>query len=446
MKEESFTFHFETRLPVPLEEAFAWHEKPGSFERLFPPFIQSQFIAGDSSLEQGSQVHFKLLLFKNIGIDCIQEVTHFEKDKSFVRTQVKGPFTAWRHLHNFRRVDEHHTVIEEIIEYRLPVDSVLGYLLNSKIAKRLTRIFNYRQQVMKNDLLFLRRYPKEKLHILMTGSTGLVGRSLVPLLKTMGHLVTPIQRHLSAGEEGIFWDIQNQKLDPELLENYDAVIHLAGENIAQFWTEQKKELIYNSRILSTHLLVKTLNKLKNPPKTLICASGLHIYEEENRFLSQVVRDWEEETKALHNMRVVCMRTGVVLSPQKGMLKKLLGFFKSGLGAKIGDGSKHMSWISIDDLVYLYAHALMTETLEGPIDATSPNPVNQGEFSIVLAKVLKRPLFLKAPESLITALAGQMGEELFLSDLKITPKKLLDTGYTFSYPKQDLALKHLLGLL
>ncbi len=446
MKEESFTFHFETRLPVSLEEAFAWHEKPGSFERLLPPFIQTQFIAGDSSLKEGSQVHFKLLLFKDIGIDCIQEVTHFEKNKSFLRSQIKGPFAAWRHFHNFRRVDQHHTVIEEIVEYRLPVDSVLGYLLNSKIAKRLTRIFNYRQDVMKNDLLFLRRYPKEKLHILMTGSSGLVGRSLVPLLKTMGHLVTPIQRHLSTGEEGIFWDIQNQKIDQELLENYDAVIHLAGENVAQFWTEKKKEMIYKSRIHSTHLLVKTLNRLKNPPKTFICASGIHIYDQEEGFLSKVIQNWEEEAKALHNMRVVYMRTSTVLSFQKGMLKKLLGLFKSGLGAKIGDGKKHMSWISIDDLVYLYAHILMTETLEGPINATSPNPVNQGQFSTALAKVLKRPLFLKAPESLITALAGQMGEELFLSDLKITPKKLLDTGYSFSYPKQDLALKHLLGLL
>jgi len=128
-------------LPIPLEEVFAWHEKPGAFERLCPPFVPVKFISTSANLEKGCKVHFKMLLLKEFGIDCIHEITHFEKNKSFIDSQIKGPFSSWKHLHNFRKVDEHHTVIEEIIEYRVPIDSVLGYLLNSKISKKLTRIF-----------------------------------------------------------------------------------------------------------------------------------------------------------------------------------------------------------------------------------------------------------------------------------------------------------------
>lgn len=457
MEEETFTFHFETHLPVPCEEAFAWFEKPGAFERLFPPFEPVEIIEPIPSLKLGEIVRFKYCFFKKMGVQCVHEITDFKKNVSFTDVQIKGPFTSWKHERRFWSKDKHHTVIEEIVSYKLPIDSILGQMLNTPIAKKLTKLFNYRQEILKRDLLFLREYPKKKLHILVTGSSGLVGSALVPLLKMMGHIVTPIQRHLSSDQEGIFWDIENQKIDPELLENHDAVIHLAGENIAQYWTDQVKEKIYKSRIHSTKLLVNTINKLKHPPKTFISASGLHYYHPGSEsggsgrrgeeFLHTVVKDWEEEALSLKKeIRVAHIRTGVVLSTRGGMLKKLLGAYKSGLGCKIGDGKMNMSWVSIDDLAYLYAHVLMTSSLEGPINATSPHPVRQNEFSMTLAKALKRPLFLRLPEGLIKKLGGEMAQEVLLSDIKALPEKLIENGFTFKYPQLKECLNHQLGLL
>lgn len=456
MKEQPFTFHFETSLPVPLEEAFAWFEKPGAFDRLLPPFMPVRILSPLTRLKLGEKVHFKYCFLNDIGIESIHQITHLEKNDSFVDVQIKGPFSSWKHLRKFRKKDEHHTVIEEIVEYKIPVESILGHLLNGKIAKKLTQLFNYRQQVLKKDLMFLRNYPQKKLHVLMTGSNGLVGRALTSFLTTMGHHVTSMQRHLAVGKEGIFWDIENEKMDPEQIENFDAVIHLAGEKISQYWTEASKEKIYKSRIQSTRLLAQTLKKLKTPPKTFIGASAIHYYqmgkevsEEGERgegFLHHVVKDWEEEAQILNSMRVAHIRTGIVLTPQGGMLKNLLKAYKVGLGAKIGDGQMHMSWIAIDDLVYLYAHVLMTESLSGPINATSPLPTTQNTFSKTLARILKRPLFLKLSPTFLKLTAGQMGEEILLSDLNVLPQKLLDEGYVFQYPKLEGTLKHLLGIL
>lgn len=456
MKEETFTFHYETHLPVSKEEAFAWFEKPGAFERLLPPFVPIQIIEPIPSLKKGERVRFKYSLIGKSGFECIHEIIDFEKNNFFTDIQVKGPFTSWLHHRKFWGKDKDHTVIEEIVKYKLPLDNILGQFINTPIAKQLTRLFNYRQEVLKKDFLFLKNYPQKKLHVLMTGSTGLIGSALTALLQTMGHIVTPIRRHLSAGQEGIFWDIENQKIDPELLEDQDAVIHLAGENIAQYWTAQAKEKIYKSRIHSTRLLVNALNKLKNPPKTFISASGLHYYQPKTEFgdskskgeefLHHVVKDWEEESSNLKKeIRVAHIRTGVVLSPKGGMLGKVLSLYKYGLGHKVGNGKMHLSWISIDDLVYLYTHVLMTPSLKGPINATSPYPVTQLEFSLMLAKLLKRPHFLKIPSLLIKTFGGQMAEEVLLSDLNILPEKLIEIGYSFKYPHLKGCLSHLLGI-
>ena len=456
MKEDHFTFHFETRIPAPLEEVFAWHEKPGAFERLTPPFLNMQVISANSSLEKGECVHFRATYLKSFVVDSVHEITHSKKNDAFIDQQIRGPFAFWKHLHKFRRQDDNHTIIEEIIHYKLPLDHLLSHLLNNKIAKKLTQIFRYRQQILKNDILFLRNYPKKKLHILMTGSSGLVGSALKPLLKTMGHHITPIQRHLKPDQEGIFWDIENQKLDPDLLENSDAVIHLAGENIAGLWTPEKKEKIYNSRIDSTKLLVSALQKCKNPPKAFICASGINRYkmgppasengEDGEGFLFDVIKDWEEEAQMLHKTRVALIRTGVVLSPRGGMLKKLIAPYRFGLGFKIGNGQNYLSWISIQDLTYLYAHILMTDSIEGPINATSPFPISQKSFSKTLSKTLKRPRLLSVPSAFFEAIGGSMARETLLSDLKVYPEKIQQGDFKFSQAKLELALRGMLGLL
>lgn len=455
MKEDSFTFHFETPLPFELEDVFAWHEKPGAFNRLLPPFAGVKVLSKNHRLRVGDRVEFKHILFKDAGIQSEHEITYVEKNDSFVDEQIKGVFQAWNHLHKFRKTGSQSCTIEDIIRYKLPFESILGHLVNSKVARKLRRVFNYRKRILENDLAFIQNYPEKKWHILMTGASGLVGTQLKALLQTMGHIVTPIQRHLRPGEEGIRWDIENQILELDPNDHFDAVIHLAGENISGIWTEAKKEAIFDSRIQSTKLLVKSIEKLKTPPKVFICASGVNYYpmgkmcDESTHagegFLKEVIEAWELEASALKSCRVVHMRTGVVLSPSGGMLKSLLPLYKAGLGSTIGSGQMKMSWIALDDLIYTYTHALFNESLEGPVNATSPFPISQKDFSKLLAELLKRPHFMRAPQKVFETFLGDMAKETLLADLEVYPKKLVESQYTFAYPNIKSALKHCLGI-
>lgn len=455
MDDGPFTFHFETALPCSVETAFQWHKRPGAFKRLLPPFSPIQLLSKDHQLKKGERLDFKFRLFNDLGIHSTHEITYYEENDCFVDEQIKGMFKAWNHLHQFREKDENSCVLEDIIRYKLPVESFLGHLFNTKVAKKLTQVFRYRRAILKNDLAFLKKHPHKKMHILMTGTTGLVGSSLKALLETLGHVITPVRRQISADQPGVFWDIENQKIDISEDDHFDAIIHLAGENIAQLWTPAAKEAIYKSRINSTRLLVSAVQRMKKPPKTFICASGINYYPqgrtvdesspEGDGFLKQVIEDWEGATRALKNVRTAFIRTGVVLSPEGGMLKKLLKLYKVGLGAQIGEGRHKMSWIALDDLIYIYAHVLFSPHLEGPINATSPDVVSQKEFSKTLASVLNRPHFLKMPTKAIDVLLSEMGKETVLSDLHVVPKKLLEDHYTFVYPKLQVALEHLLGL-
>lgn len=454
MEEENFTFYFETPLPVSKKEAFDWHKREGMFERLTPPFVKMEVFSKNHRLKLGEEVHCKFLFFHSIGVEALFKITEYVEGESFTDEQIKGPFSYWKHVHFFEEVDEGNCLIKDKVTFRIPLESFIGAMVNSKIAKRLNCIFEYRKNILRNDLLFSQLYPDHKLHILMTGANGLIGSSLSNFLKVMGHMVTPITRHLKADAKGIFWDIENQQIDPEQLEDYDAVIHLAGENIAGIWTEHKKEKIYKSRIHSTKLLVNTLNLLKKPPKTFICASGGNIYQQGelcnekmksgHGFLTQVIKDWEEEALQYKKGRVALMRTGVVLSSKGGMLKKLLNSFQLGLGTKVGNGEQHLSWIALDDLVYQYYHVLMTPSLEGPVNAAAPDPVTSDAFSQTLADTLNRPCFLRLPTGLVKSVFGEMGEETLLADIMIQPEKLLKSESRFFFPKLKNALTHLLG--
>lgn len=454
MEEENFTFYFETRLPVSKKEAFDWHKREGMFERLTPPFVRMQLFSKNHRLKLGDTVHCKFLFFHQMGVEAFFKITEYVEGESFTDEQVKGPFSYWRHEHKFEEVEDGTCIIKDKVTFRVPLESFIGAMINSKIAKRLKSIFQYRENVLRNDLIFKQLYPDEKLHILVTGSNGLIGSSLSNFLKVMGHIVTPITRHLKADEKGIFWDIENQKIDPEQLEDYDAVIHLAGENIAGFWTDRKKEKIYKSRIHSTKLLVNTFNLLKKPPKTFICASGGNFYrqgklsneemESGKGFLTQVIKDWEEEAMQYKKGRVALMRTGVVLSSKGGMLKKLLSSFELGLGTKVGKGNQHLSWIALDDLVYQYYHVLMNSSLEGPINVAAPDLISSDAFSETLAKTLNRPCFLRLPTGLVKTVFGEMGEETLLADIMMQPEKLLESKTKFFFPNLKEALGHLLG--
>lgn len=297
------------------------------------------------------------------------------------------------------------------------------------------------------------------LRILVTGSTGFVGSALVPFLAAGGYRVACLVRaEPRPGSAEVFWDPEAGVLDTARLEGLDAVVHLAGENIATGrWTAEKKARIRDSRVRGTKLLCDSLAGLKQPPKVLVCASAIGYYgdrgdevlTEESTlgtgFLAGVCAEWEAAAKPAvqKGIRVVHLRFGMVASEAGGALAKLLTPFKMGLGGVLGTGNQYISWIALDDLLGVIAHALTTEALQGPVNAVAPNPVTNREFTRALGRVLGRFTLFPLPAVAAHLAFGEMADEVLLAGQRAQPTRLLTTGYRFRYPDLEGALRHLL---
>lgn len=294
--------------------------------------------------------------------------------------------------------------------------------------------------------------------IAITGSTGLVGSALVPFLTTGGHHVTRIVR-TSATEHDAVWNPATGQIDARRLEGLDAVVHLAGENIAAGrWNAERKARIRDSRVQGTKLLSETLAKLQRPPRVLLSASAIGFYGDQgdrelteespsgSGFLPEVCREWEAATDAAKRagIRVAHLRFGVILTPAYGALAKMLTPFRLGLGGRIGGGRQWMSWIALDDTVGSIHHVLATETLHGPVNAVAPQPVRNREFTQTLGKVLWRPTPFPMPGFVARVAFGEMANELLLASTRVIPRVLLDSNYRFLHGDLESALRHLLG--
>lgn len=302
--------------------------------------------------------------------------------------------------------------------------------------------------------------------IMITGATGLVGSALIPKLLAEGHSITRLVRRrpqdvtATNNMQDVWWDPEQGTIDESALEGHDAAVHLAGENVAERWTEEKKRRIRDSRVKGTRLLAQTLSRLARQPKTLVSASAIGFYgshrgaealTEESApvkdFLSEVCREWEEATEPARasGMRVVRLRIGIVLSGQGGALAKMLTPFQMGVGGKIGSGEQYMSWIALDDVVRIIQHALRDETLSGAVNTVAPQPVTNNEFTKVLGKVLGRPTIFPMPAFAVKLLFGEMGETLLLSSERVEPARLQrTTNFKFAYPELEGALRQALG--
>lgn len=287
--------------------------------------------------------------------------------------------------------------------------------------------------------------------ILITGASGLIGAALQNYFPA-GYEVRALNRgNREAGKP--YWDISAGAIDFAGFEP-EAVIHLAGENIAAGrWTDSRKSRILDSRVAGTRLLVDYLLKMENKPHTLLSGSAIGYYglrgdeklDEDSApgegFVTDVCIPWEAESKpaAEAGMRLVNLRTGVVLSKHGGALTKMLLPFKMGLGGRIGNGHQYMSWISIDDMVNAVDFVLRDESISGPVNMTAPNPVTNTEFTRALGQALHRPTLFPMPAFAATMLFGEMAEELLLGGARVIPKKLLDNGFKFRHPQIVQAL-------
>ena len=300
----------------------------------------------------------------------------------------------------------------------------------------------------------------KSLRIAIGGGSGLVGSALIPLLKSVGHSVVQLVRRPPRDACEVFWDPAGGVIDDAPLNGLDAAVPLGGTGVAQGrWTAERKAEIRNSRVNSTDLLSRTLAHLNDPPATFICASATGYYgdrgdemltEESSPgtgFLPDVCRLWESATEPARQagIRVVNLRTGVVLSANGGALRRMLLPFKLGLGGVVGSGRQYMSWIALTDLVGAIEFLLTAEAVSGPVNAVAPNAVSNRDFTRALGRVLRRPTLLPLPAFAVRAAFGEMGEVLLLEGCRVHPTRLENAGFSFLYPELEETLRHELML-
>jgi uncharacterized protein (TIGR01777 family) len=296
--------------------------------------------------------------------------------------------------------------------------------------------------------------------VLLTGASGMIGSALLPTLKAGGARIARLARPGSprgeADEESIFWD-PAKPISPDTVSGFDAVIHLAGENIAARWTAEKKDRLRASRIVTTSHLAQALAQARSKPAVFLSASAIGYYGDRGNetvnegsavgtgFAADLARDWEAGTAAAieAGIRTVKMRIGIVMSAKGGALAKMLPAFRLGAGGRIGSGQQYMSWIDLQDVVGAIHHLLRTDLLSGPVNLAAPKPVTNAEFTKTLASVLSRPAIFPVPAFAVRLAFGEMGDELLLRGQRVEPARLISSGYSFRFSELRASLENVL---
>jgi uncharacterized protein (TIGR01777 family) len=292
--------------------------------------------------------------------------------------------------------------------------------------------------------------------VAISGASGLVGNALSFALRARGDGVTRLVRRVAArtGDEAM-WDPVSGRIDSDVLEGHDAVVHLAGEPIASWrWGDDKKERIRSSRVDGTRVLATAVAKLDQPPAVMVCASAVGYYgnrpgeqldessEPGDGFLAEVAEQWEASCSPATEagIRVVNARLGVVVDRDDALIARQLPLARIGLGGHVGNGKQHISWVAIEDAIGAILHAIDTPNISGPLNVTAPNPVTNKYFARALSRAVGRPALGWMPGLLAKLVFGEMGRELILTDQDVRPSRLLESGFEFAHPEVESALQ------
>ncbi len=386
-------------LPVPAAAAIAWHERPAAARRLAPPW---------------------------------------------------GDLEIGRHQRRFVETSASTCRLEDTVDHDGDPDRL----------DSLERLFRYRQRVAAADLRQHHVYrDAPRMTVAITGATGLVGTALVSFLEAGGHTVRPVVRR-DAKPRDILWDPAGGTIDADELAGCDAVVHLAGENIAGRWTPERKDAIRRSRVDGTALLARALAGLPadRRPATLVSGSAVGFYGSRgdeilteasaagDGFLGDVARAWEAAADPARDagIRVTHPRIGIVMSARGGALPPQVIPAKLGLGGPIGGGHQWISWVALDDLVAILGALALDARFVGPVNATAPAPVTQGELAKDLGRVLHRPAFLPLPAAVIRLAGGEAGGAMVLEGQRVLPARLQEAGFEHEFRELPDVLRHELG--
>lgn len=446
-------------MPVPVQPLADWHFRAGALERLMPAFAQAKVLEHPGAIAEGAVTRLQV---RALGFPVEWVARHHDvlPGRGFSDTQVSGPFARWSHRHSFLPEGPAASLMEDRVEYELPGGS-LGRLLGGGYAEsELARLFAWRHARLRHDLHHHRRFLGEHLRVAVSGSSGMIGRAFVPFLTAAGHDVRRIVRGTANHERGeIAWDTRTDTFDARALEGLDAVVHLAGAGVAdERWTPARKEILRRSRIDSTLALAKTLASLRSPPRVLVCASATGFYGNRgpqdpvdeasapgSGFLAELCQAWERATDAARaaGIRVVHVRVSMVIGADGGVLAKLAGQFRAGVGGPVGSGKQGVSWIAQDDLLGILRF-VMSEPIEGPVNAVAPEPTDNRGFARALGAAVGRPAIAPVPGMVVKLAFGEMGERLVLEGSFVRPRVLRERGFEWVLPNLEQACRFELG--
>jgi uncharacterized protein len=450
-------FEWRSTIPVSADELYAWHARPGAFERLGAPWQAVHLVEHTGGIADGGRlaIQYRGGLLPGHWVAVHEDN---EPGRRFVDRQVDGPFAAWRHEHRFVAQGEHACEMEDHVDYKLPLGA--GALGGAMVRHYLERLFRFRHERLRHDLARHAAFAdRPRLTVAIGGASGMIGSQLCTFLTTGGHEVRRLVRRAPAAADEVFWDPVHGEIDAAGLQGIDAVINLAGENIGQRWTPAVRRDVLASREKGTKLLARTVATLDPRPRVFVGASAVGFYggslddveltEKDpsgSDFLAEVCRAWERATlpAAEAGIEVATPRFGVVMSAREGALARQLTPYKFGGGGPVGSGDQWLSWIAPDDLLGVLNLLLFDDGLRGAVNAVSPQPVKNREFARALGRVLHRPALLPLPRPVVRGVFGQMGDVMLLRGQRVLPARLQEHGFEWWYPEIEGALRFELG--